>query len=818
MSQQSDTLRLRLQQLRASRQSSLGAFSSNVFTPVRGGGLFRPGTILQPIVFGEELALVRQKAALCLGKIGSGGNICLKLDSECTTETHSKKKGVLPNDPCLVVLKGDDKGYEDVVLEVGNLEDSFISELMDKMDVNWPSEFAKILANDTRTTGEREIIDNVLATSRKHRNFASPAKRAATDIILDKISLLEATIELLADANELQLNDDGEVERSFGFDSESYAKFTGGVFDKLDIITENARVMGDIVMGLQPFVEGNTKPIENLVDGLRIEFASLEATIGKKDLVRRDVPPCLWSAIKSGFDSIINLDKKLAEVSAVANEAHEVASEILTLHEGELKTNRETASKPADFDPEDVDTFLRNLNKPKIIDGNLFHPSKSRGDRGHDSSGNKKPPSGQDGHVPSESGGGMSGDPSGPNSGCDVDPLLCGRCMVRFHDIESRLTSTNVRVGNLEDSKNGNIESAIMMKDRVYRGRADVRAELDRWFPESDGKRIDAGLFPTPHLILNLIHADICSKQGPKIPIDQNHLIKLQIRRSDADAFFALQSDKPEFMIGNESCPNFSYKATKAQREAASIRFLPSHEDFGNGLDSDSLHYKFKQSLDHIQGERERYIESRLMDHPDHKVMAIAKQLLNDSCKFVKQMLSFMDEIYAACFDSFGATTEAWDLVCHCIEEIFTKELKPCLKYCVAQDLVEVRDALIGVVHTAFSLNCKVKELTRVGLKNHHSTTTSHVRFVMKMAKSSRKADASKSKPSAERSSSEVKMQASITALQKENKDLKTYLQRLESKLDSVIAKNDLEVGTKSGTTKRSRGSSSNGDKDDENK
>ena len=108
--------------------------------------------------------------------------------------------------------------------------------------------------------------------------------------------------------------------------------------------------------------------------------------------------------------------------------------------------------------------------------------------------------------------------------------------------------------------------------------------------------------------------------------------------------------------------------------------------------------------------------------------------------------------------------------------------------------------------------------MTRVGLKNHHSTTTSHVRFVMKMAKSSRKADASKSKPSAERSSSEVKMQASITALQKENKDLKTYLQRLESKLDSVIAKNDLEVGTKSGTTKRSRGSSSNGDKDDENK
>ena len=88
-------------------------------------------------------------------------------------------------------------------------------------------------------------------------------------------------------------------------------------------------------------------------------------------------------------------------------------------------------------------------------------------------------------------------------------------------------------------------------------------------------------------------------------------------------------------------------------------------------------------------------------------------------------MPGFMDETYASCFDSLGATTEAWDLVSHCIEEIFSKELKPRLKYCVAQDLVDVRDALVGVVRDAlFSLNCKVRELTLIGLKktpfNYH--------------------------------------------------------------------------------------------------
>ena len=135
-----------------------------------------------------------------------------------------------------MVLKGDDKGYEDVVLEAVNLEDSFITELLEKRDVNWPSEFAKIESNDTRTTGERKVIDDVLATSKKHRNFASPAKKAASDIILDKIGLLEATIELMTDANDLRLNEDGEVERNDDFEKESYAKFTGGVFDKLDIM------------------------------------------------------------------------------------------------------------------------------------------------------------------------------------------------------------------------------------------------------------------------------------------------------------------------------------------------------------------------------------------------------------------------------------------------------------------------------------------------------------------------------------------------------------------------------------------------------
>ena len=833
---QSDLL-ARLAELKASRKAAGGTSKTSSFSSplAMGGGLFR--ATIQPIVYGEELALVKEPTALCLGKIGAGGNLCLKLETECDTEAHFKKKGILPSVSCLIQLKGEEKGYENVVLETTGLEKAFIDELLQMKNVSWASEFAKIEANDTRSATDMERLEDVLNTAKKHRTFGTPAKHLATEDILDKISLLDTAQSLLIDVSELELDTDGAgTSRDFSFKSESYMAVCTDVYEKLLILIENNKCSADVILGLQPFVESHTKPIEHLVSGLRIEIASLQAQLGEKDLVRKDIPPVLWNAVEAGFDSFLDLENRLEEVTTIAQEAHEVAGELLSgaeVHESKSQVKFE--NKPSELDGED---FLNNLTGPRMINGNLYHPNPKKHNAGATyggssnqsnrnnfnpnengyNNGGKLPWNNGNGNGNGFSNGGfqpaLNGVPDGNhNMNCNENDLLCGRCMVRFHDLENKLGATNVRVGNLEDAKSGNIDSAIMIKDRIYRGRGDINAELDHWFPVAQGKRIDAGLFPTPNLILNLMHADICSKKAPKIPLDQKDLIKLEIRRSDADAFYALQSDKPEFMVTNELCPNFNYKATKAQRDSATIRFLPSHEDFGNGLDSDSLHFKFKTSLEHVKAERERYIESVLMDHPDHRVLAISKQLLNDSCKFISQILGFMDETYASCYDSFGATTEAWDLVSHCIEEIFSKELKPCLKYCVAQDLVDVRDALVGVVHASFSLNCKVRELTSIGLKNHHSTTTSHVRFVMKMAKTSRKSEA-KIKATPETSSIDsAKFQLELTSLQKENKDLKAHLKRLESRLDGHM--NNKSLHDSSSKKKKSSPSASSSDKDD---
>ena len=497
-------------------------------------------------------------------------------------------------------------------------------------------------------------------------------------------------------------------------------------------------------------------PVEQLATGLRINMANVNAHIRNRNLSCKDILPCLWSAVETGFDYVLAFGNKLDRISDLATEAHEVASYLISAEEVATTPVKQGGKGKGDS-PKGVDafanSFLSNDEHDKPMKNSLKHPSVIN-------------------HL-----------------NCDDDEALCNRCFGEIRKLEETLAAAKVRIGNLEDAKNGSIDSAVMVKDRIYRGRQDIQAELDGWFTSRD-KQVDAGLFPTPHLILNLMHADMCSKNGPKIPLDQRDMIRHGIRRSDADAFYSLQSDKPEFMITKDLCPNYTYKTTSAQKSSAAFKFVPSHEDFGNGLDSDSLHYKFKSSLDHVKGKADRYIESSLGDHPDHRAYSVAKQLLDDSCKFVNQMLGFMEEVYTFSYDSFGASSEAWELVCHCVQEIFTKELKPSLKHCVAQDLVHVNSALVGVVHSAFSLNCKVRELTAVGLKNHHSTTTSHVRFVLKMAKAERRADGNSSKSKVAGSSYDVvKLEKSVTSLKEENSELKSHVKRLESRLDSFMAK-----------------------------
>ena len=774
MSQVSD-LRSRLTQLKQSRSANArslhGTSSMTPFTPLRGG--FSRLAPIQPLIIGEEVALVNDCNALCLGKVGTGGTVCLKTLLDCDTESHSRKKGVLPTKTCLIQLKSEDKGYENVTLEVEKLEEEFVKDLMSKSNTDWVAEFAMIRANESTNASQRDLLDETLMTARKQKNFLSPKKQKAGDEFDTHLVMLDTSARLVSDVITLEVDDIGNaLDKDLSFQEEAYIKNGNMLHDRVDILLEHANVVSNTIFSVQPFIESQVGPVEQLTSGLRLDIANVNARIGSRDLSRKDIPPCMWNAVENNFDSVKALEDRLGKISEVAYEAHEAANFLLTTESAYIApTNKEGRTK--DDSPKGVAGFTSSFNDKvlpsEVVDRNTIPLSLNT-------------------HA-----GGL----------CDHDENTCIKCFTAINKLDDKLTSASVRISNLEDAKSGNIDAAVLVKDRIYRGRQDITAELNGWFSDH-GKKIDAGLFPTPHLILNLMHADMCSKTGPKIPLDQRDMIRHGIRRSDADAFYALQSDKPEFMITKDLCPNYVYKTTPAQKSSSTFKFLPSHEDFGNGLDSDSLHHKFKSSLEYVKGKSDRYIESSLSDHPDHRAYTVAKQLLDDSCKFIAQMLGFMEEVYTSCYDSFGASSEAWELVCHCVQEIFTKELKPSLKHCVAQDLVHVDSALVGVIHSAFSLNCKIRELTSVGLKNHHSTTTSHVRFVLKMAKADRKSDSSgsKGKSSSSNSAEVSRLEKIVAGLKEDNSDLKAHIKRVESRLDSFMAKMNSHLGTKTPTNK----------------
>ena len=87
--------------------------------------------------------------------------------------------------------------------------------------------------------------------------------------------------------------------------------------------------------------------------------------------------------------------------------------------------------------------------------------------------------------------------------------------MVRMTSIERQLTGTLLCLSGLEDAESGAIESALMVKDFIFRNRSDVTAWCAEQFPVSMRRTVECGCFMTPHYLLNLLHVDMCNKPYP---------------------------------------------------------------------------------------------------------------------------------------------------------------------------------------------------------------------------------------------------------------------------------------------------------------
>ena len=178
-----------------------------------------------PIVFGEEVALIKRSGDLCLGKIGTSGCVCLKLSSECMVEAHSKKRAVMDEEPLLIQLRGDDKGYAGTATSVKQLDDSFIDELLSKRGLDWTSELAVIESLTPTSSQELKDAKDTVVTAKKIKSFATPAKNNASAELGDSLDLMTASAKILEEVFSVRYDESGQrVDQQFQFDSTSYMR------------------------------------------------------------------------------------------------------------------------------------------------------------------------------------------------------------------------------------------------------------------------------------------------------------------------------------------------------------------------------------------------------------------------------------------------------------------------------------------------------------------------------------------------------------------------------------------------------------------
>jgi len=104
--------------------------------------------------------------------------------------------------------------------------------------------------------------------------------------------------------------------------------------------------------------------------------------------------------------------------------------------------------------------------------------------------------------------------------------------MAHMDGLEKKMFTTSSCIANLEDVKSGSIESALMVKEEVFRSRSYISAWTDKHFSSASGISIDSGFFMTPHYLLNLIRWDMYSSRG-KTELSAKDMTVLGVKQPD---------------------------------------------------------------------------------------------------------------------------------------------------------------------------------------------------------------------------------------------------------------------------------------------
>ena len=310
----------------ARRRATQGASSLSLSlfsTPVKGGLGQNPMIPIAPITLGAQLCWVRDASNLCLGCVGTERKICLLDASKCYIGTHQQNKCVIPDQLFLTVITGPDRGSEQIILKTSNLDDELIERMLaETKSMDWAKQFTVLEAGRANSLSEWHDANELIKSVVKHQSFSTPNKKnAATDLAIE-IQALTDLSTLLQDLGLPEYNEDGVRTNTVevNFNEKAYIKLMADVVDKIEILTDVACTVTTILGNQKDSLDFQTRPLEELVEGMRLDFLATKSSVGEKDPSKLDSPANLWIAVESVLESCSSLGNRLSSISNVVEE------------------------------------------------------------------------------------------------------------------------------------------------------------------------------------------------------------------------------------------------------------------------------------------------------------------------------------------------------------------------------------------------------------------------------------------------------------------------------------------------------------------
>ncbi|GFH51703.1 predicted protein [Chaetoceros tenuissimus] len=684
--QDSDPLRAALA---AAQQASPLVGKSSLRSSTGGVSLFSPAVKL-----GREVAHVLDPEGICGGKVGNSDKICILEKGTCDVESHKRARHPsLPSSAFLVQIMGADrsKGYLPTSLDSYKLSFQVIEDLMETMDADWTAKFEEM--KEVQYREDVLKVDKLLKTCTKKKPgsikdayWSSMKDSESNDKDVEALDVGELAAKL-AEVIALAKKEDTSHPVSLVLPSdlkeENVDKFVEEVFEQLRVLINLVQYLVNENKTKVKNLPGHIFSLEELVDGLKLEMQKVKAVLGKASNSDSETPPQLWAAVEKGLRSIQDLQSSL----------------------GEVEQTSDTLQKSV--------TLLLN-----------HYTSLMQGAAGGSPEG---------GHA----GAGLShvacNDPTGSNpfeGNSSCSSRCCKFCDMSFTNVTADLDAHDVRIRELEAaSETSDDAQTVAVKGNLIKQRADVQALIQKWFGT---ERVPLGCFVTPHLMWNLVFAHLMNHiNGMVLPINDTNLNRMAIVKADAEAFYSLKTARPELFTSTEYIPSHGYKAKAEVRRHSLFKVIPSAKDFGVLSDHNGIQYKIRKAVEDVKTEKKLFIEAQLQSRSNLDPFHLAIEMLNDTVDHISYCLTFMEESHRKCTIAFGESENAWKLPCRGIEEIYTQHFGTALSLVTARDFTQMAAVDMGVFYSSVSLHSMVKDLNKLGIKNHPSIASAQINFLM---------------------------------------------------------------------------------------